>query len=710
MSIKPLRHSTLLGGSRLGEGYQPLTPEWRQVQENFEDTQYNVTEAETQLTLLDTRVDALEDSLIGVYKSIVEAEGTSTSTSYAKIGSTPGVDQDQCSDVVVPENALVMVVYSALARTNVGGNSRVGLFIDSTQAKIGDVNVEGSVVGAINYGHVATGPPTTNATGLSWMPQTGSDSTVVGTGQVVGHTASGGGTGGAQTGGPLMLHLDAGTYDFSIQWDLPSAGTIYAKERRLWVIVLDATALAAMSPTALAGDGLVANGGTLDVNVDGSTIEINADTLRVKDLGITNAKIAANVDAVKLSTGVVSNTEFDYLNGVTSAIQTQLDAKASTASLSSHESDTTSVHGIADTSTLYRSGGTDVAVADGGTGASNASGARTNLGLVIGTDVQAYNAKLAQIAGLSLTNDDLLQQKSGALTNRTVTQVATDLSAVHKRLAPVLAMADSNINIASAPADIDGLTDAGRYLLYGQTDPAENGPYDWNGSAGSALTRTTDCAAGIAAGGLETYVLGGTYALSTRINRNSGTVGDGGDQWDEPFFITLSAAEINADNINASAATIGGLDIVGYYSGVATSDTASTSTTITQIITMGDGVTQIPIGDYDFTAYIQFQSSNAANGISFRIGAAAGISWTNYGWETNCGATTTSGVVKTNYATTTIDSVAVANTDYWIKIEGSVSLSSALTNFFLGIACEHATLYTTTVYKGTNMILRPTTI
>lgn len=47
-------------------------------------------------------------------------------------------------------------------------------------------------------------------------------------------------------------------------------------------------------------------------------------------------------------------------------------------------------------------------VSAGGTGASSATGARTNLGLVIGTDVQAFNAYLADIAGLTLAEGDLL--------------------------------------------------------------------------------------------------------------------------------------------------------------------------------------------------------------------------------------------------------------------------------------------------------------
>lgn len=52
----------------------------------------------------------------------------------------------------------------------------------------------------------------------------------------------------------------------------------------------------------------------------------------IPDDSITNAKLATGIDAVKLADGSVTNAEFQYINSLTSNAQTQIDAKAPTAS------------------------------------------------------------------------------------------------------------------------------------------------------------------------------------------------------------------------------------------------------------------------------------------------------------------------------------------------------------------------------------------
>ena len=67
-------------------------------------------------------------------------------------------------------------------------------------------------------------------------------------------------------------------------------------------------------------------------NAEGSSTSLaRADHAhKIDNLFITNSLLAGSIDSTKISSGLVSNTEFDYLNGVTSSIQTQISSKEAT--------------------------------------------------------------------------------------------------------------------------------------------------------------------------------------------------------------------------------------------------------------------------------------------------------------------------------------------------------------------------------------------
>ncbi len=186
-------------------------------------------------------------------------------------------------------------------------------------------------------------------------------------------------------------------------------------------------------------------------------------------------------------------------------------------------------------------------VGNGGTGASSASGARTNLGLVIGTDVQAYHANLAAIAGMT-PSDGYFIVGNGS------TFVLENGATVRASLGVDAAGTDNSTDVTLVTSSHDYLSISGQAITLGTIDISD----DTNLAVNGTLTLSGDTLS-VANGGVDTTQLAAGAVTEAKRERTVATTSSTSTISND---ITLATAGAGGITLTLPAAASGKVVIV----------------------------------------------------------------------------------------------------------------------------------------------------